>query len=108
MPLLNLHEDDTAPATGERFDTLLRHRNLHVERIISSQRIRPTEYIQEQDEWVVLLAGNATLLINGQVARLTAGDHVFLPAGTPHTVQETSHGATWLAVHLHPHSAPAP
>ena len=34
--------------------------------------------------------------------RLKAGDHVFLPARVPHTVQRVSEGALWLAVHLHP------
>lgn len=98
----NLNDDADAPATGERFDTLLRHRNLHVERIISSRDIRPTEYVQEQDEWVLLVQGTATLDIDGEVTTLKAGDHVFLPAQTPHTVTEVSQGALWLAIHLHP------
>lgn len=98
----NLHEDADVPVTGERFDTLLRHRNLHVERIISSKDIQPTEYVQEQDEWVLLAQGTATLLIDGRVTMLKAGDHVFLPAKTPHTVTEVSQGALWLAIHLHP------
>lgn len=102
MRTANLHDDAEAPATGERFDTLLRCRNLHVERIISSRDIRPTEYVQEQDEWVLLVQGTATLDIDGEATSLKAGDHVFLPARTPHTVTEVSQGALWLAIHLHP------
>lgn len=102
MPVPNIHDDAAVPASGERFDTLLRHRNLHVERIISSRDIRPAEYVQEQDEWVLLVQGSATLLIDGQTTELRAGDHVFLPARTPHTVTAVSQGAVWLAVHLHP------
>ena len=102
MPVPNIHDDAAAPASGERFDTLLRHRNLQVERIISSRDIRPAEYVQEQDEWVLLVEGSATLLIDGQTTELRAGDHVFLPARTPHTVTAVSQGALWLAVHLHP------
>jgi cupin 2 domain-containing protein len=33
--------------------------------------------------------------------QLKSGDHLFLPARTPHTVQCVSDGALWLAVHLH-------
>lgn len=98
----NLHAHADAPTQGERFDTLLRHRNLHIERIVSSRCIQPTEYVQEQDEWVLLVQGMATLLIDGRVTALKAGDHVFLPARTPHTVTEVSQGALWLAIHLHP------
>lgn len=98
----NLHDNASAPTTGERFDTLLRHRNLHVERIVSSRDTQPAEYVQEQDEWVLLVQGTATLDIDGKSMKLMAGDHVFLPARTPHTVTEVSQGAMWLAIHLHP------
>ena len=98
----NLFDDAGAPPTGERFDELLRHRNLVVERIVSSSDITPTEYVQAQDEWVLLLRGSARMTIAGQVVDLRAGEHIFLPAGVPHRVDAVSQGATWLAVHLHP------
>ncbi|KQV95967.1 cupin domain-containing protein [Rhizobacter sp. Root1221] len=102
MSTSNLFEDALPPANGERFETLLSHRNLVIERIVSSRAITPTEYVQPQDEWVTLLSGDATLLVDGKVVPLVAGDHLFLPAGTPHTVTQVSEGALWLAVHLHP------
>lgn len=37
----------------------------------------------------------------GASVSLKSGDHLFLPAGTPHTVTQVSDGAIWLAVHLH-------
>lgn len=98
----NLFAHAVPPVTGERFDELLRHRNLVIERIVSSATITPTEYVQPQDEWVVLLQGEATLVVAGVSRTLQAGDHVFLPAGVPHTVDHVSPGALWLAVHLHP------
>lgn len=101
----NLYADGTPPAVGERFDTLLAHRQLVIERIVSSARITPGEYVQAQDEWVVLLQGEATLNVAGTPLTLSSGDHVFLPAGTPHTVHQVSEGAMWLAVHLHPDPA---
>ncbi|KQV53889.1 MULTISPECIES: cupin domain-containing protein [unclassified Duganella] len=101
----NLYEDALPPATGERFDTLLSHRGLVIERIVSTAKIASQEYVQEQDEWVVLLTGEAMLDVAGSKVALKAGDYLFLPARTPHAVLQVSDGALWLAVHLHGRSA---
>ncbi|MFT3859304.1 MAG: cupin domain-containing protein [Aquabacterium sp.] len=101
----NLFKDAGAPDHGERFDTLLKLGRLHIERIVSSADIAPKVYVQDQDEWVLLVQGEATLEIGGAPHELAAGDHLFLPAGTPHQVLRTSAGAMWLAVHLHPEGA---
>jgi cupin 2 domain-containing protein len=97
----NLYEDALPPAKGERFDTLLSHQGLVIERIVSTSKIASKEYLQEQDEWVVLLTGDALLDVAGRKVPLRAGDYLFLPAHTPHTVLQVSDGALWLAVHLH-------
>lgn len=102
----NLFTNANPPPKGERFDELLRHKNLVIERIISSSAITPQEYVQAQDEWVLLMRGEAVLQVDGRSVSLKAGDYLFLPAGTPHTVERTSEGATWLAVHLHPEPLP--
>ncbi|KGM41709.1 cupin [Aquabacterium sp. NJ1] len=102
MHIRNLFADAQPPSTGERFDTLVQQGNVVIERIVSSTDITPTEYIQEQDEWVILLTGEARLDVAGEPVSLKAGDHLFLPAHTPHTVTQVSAGATWLAVHIHP------
>lgn len=101
----NLYEDALPPAEGERFDTLLSHQGLVIERIVSTSKIESQEYVQEQDEWVVLLTGEATLDVAGREMALKAGDYLFLPARTPHTVRQVSDGALWLAVHLHGRTA---
>lgn len=100
----NLFANLTPPPEGERFDELLRHKGLVIERIVSSSRIAHELYVQPQDEWVVLLRGDATLDVNGRTVVLTDGDHLFLPQQTPHTVTQVSDGALWLAIHLHPTS----
>lgn len=97
----NLFQDAVRPRHGERFDTLVKHRNLVVERIISSAMTTAPEAVQAQDEWVLLARGTAALSVNGELKALEAGDYVFIAAGTPHTVMQTSEGAIWLAVHLH-------
>jgi cupin 2 domain-containing protein len=101
MQIGNLFADSEPPCEGERVEALLTHRNLVIERIVSSADFASREYVQAQDEWVVLLGGEAILQINGQRVSLKAGDYLFLPARTPHTVEQASSGALWLALHLH-------
>jgi cupin 2 domain-containing protein len=102
MHAANLFTDATPPQEGERFDTILSRRNLVIERIVSSSLVTPQDYVQAQDEWVLLVQGQAVLRVAGEAVTLAAGDHLFLPAGVPHRVERTSPGAMWLAVHLHP------
>ena len=106
MSTRNLFENAAPPATGERFETLLVHKNLVVERILSSSHIEPKRYVQSQDEWVLLVQGTAELEIDGKTEILRPGDFVFLAAKTPHCVKSVSGGALWLAVHLHLHLHP--
>ncbi|MGH8075837.1 MAG: cupin domain-containing protein, partial [Lysobacter sp.] len=102
VPIKNLFVDAEASLKGERFETLLAHKNLVIERIVSSATVTPIEYVQPQDEWVAMLRGEATLELAGETIQLHSGDFLFLPASTPHTVRRVSDGALWLAVHLHP------
>ena len=104
----NLFADAAPPEEGERFETILSHRNLVIERITSSAALTLREYVQTQDEWVVLVRGEAQLRVAGEPVVLEAGDHLFLPAGMPHTVECVSDGAIWLAVHLHTEPADEP
>ncbi|MEJ2795117.1 cupin domain-containing protein [Iodobacter sp. LRB] len=96
----NIFYESSPPATGERFEPLHTQPGLLIERIISSPRIAHTEYIQPQDEWVLLLQGEARLDVAGKTVALHSGDYLFIPAQTPHTVLEVSDGAIWLAVHI--------
>jgi len=98
----NLFANAIPPEDGERFETILSHRNIVIERIVSSSAIAPLEYVQPQDEWVVLVQGDAALKVAGESIALKSGDHLFLPAGVPHSLERVSTGAIWLAVHLHP------
>ena len=98
----NLFAGSEPPLAGERIEVLLAHRNLVVERIVSAGDLEPKTYVQAQDEWVVLVRGRATLDVGGAAVNLEAGDYLFLPSGTAHSVKSASEGALWLAVHLHP------
>jgi len=108
MPIGNLFNHATPPSSGEAMEVLLSHRNLVVERVVSSDEVTPTTYCQSEDEWVVLLRGQACLRVEGRMVELGEGDYLFLPAGMEHTVDRVSSGAIWLAVHLHPDPPPTP
>lgn len=108
MRIGNLFAAAAAPHEGERFDTILSHRNIVIERIVSSAAMTPQEYLQAQDEWVLLVQGEAVLQVTGEAIALKSGDHLFLPAGVPHTVERTSEGTMWLAVHLLPEPMASP
>jgi cupin 2 domain-containing protein len=94
-------DTDPAPSIGERFRELARMTNVVVEEIVSSSSPETVEYLQVQDEWVVVLEGAAVLEVEGAEVRLVPGDWVLLPAGTPHRVLTTEAGTRWLAVHVH-------
>ena len=93
----------------EIFETLLEKSGIKIERIISSGQATPAGewYDQAGDEWVVLLSGSATLMIEGEISprRLAAGDYLLLPAGCRHRVEWTDAEvkSVWLAVHFPPH-----
>lgn len=98
----NLLADLPSIAPEERFETLFATPVCRVERIVSFGHASPPGfwYEQDEDEWVVLLAGSAVLAFaDGRVLGLRAGDWVSLPARCRHRVESVSDDALWLAVH---------
>jgi cupin 2 domain-containing protein len=99
--LFNLPEN----LLDEHVARLLTSPNVRIERIVSRGHASPPDfwYDQEQSEWVVVLAGSAGLLFEGEPAprALRAGDHVHIPAHARHRVAWTdaSEPTIWLAVH---------
>ena len=90
--------------SGEVFEDLLNNGNLRVERIISSGQVTPegTWYDQEQDEWVIVLKGQAVLELEGKdPLTLDPGDYLLLPAHCRHRVIFTTESpeCIWLAIH---------
>lgn len=92
--------------TTEQFEPLYKGKHLLIERIISTGQTTPEEqwYDQEQDEWVLLLQGEAQLMYQDHsTVHLLAGDWLFIPAHQPHRVSYTSSEppCIWLAIHGH-------
>src|SRR3546814_6338218 len=74
-------------AAGEVFTELLARPGVRLERIVSAGQTTPADAprVQDTDEWVLPLAGEAGLrLEDGPAIALRPGDHVFIPAGVPH------------------------
>jgi cupin 2 domain-containing protein len=92
--------DYTIPEKGETFTTLFKHKNIQINRIVSSDQLEEKTYIQDEDEWVIVLRGEAVLQIEGTQKRLIKGDTLLIPAKTPHTVLSTQQGTLWLAIHI--------
>lgn len=85
---------------GEDVERLLELPGVAVEQILSGSLEAPVDYRQEHDEWVVLLAGRASLVVDGENVELNAGDWLFLPARVEHTLVATAPGSSWLTIHI--------
>lgn len=94
----NLYEGETPTENNEVFSTLFHNDTLKIESIRSSLKIPGQLYDQNQDEWVLLLKGEAQLEIIDDIRPMRSGDYLFIPKHTPHRVLRTSENALWLAV----------
>jgi cupin 2 domain-containing protein len=96
---------------GRRADEIIdrlveRAPSLRIERIVSTGQVTPEGewYDQDDDEWVLVVAGAARLRIEGEERdrELAEGDWVLLPAHCRHRVTWTraEPPTVWLAVHF--------
>ena len=93
--------ENIAPGGEEFVETLLRGKGVRIERIVSHGHVTPEDswYDQTEDEWALVLQGNARLLFeDGREMALAAGDHVLLKAHQKHRVSYTSSPCIWLTV----------
>ncbi len=101
----NLFADIGPAAADETFATLAERPGAAVERIVSTGQASPEGFWYDQDwtEWVVVLAGEAALRIEGEAEprTLRPGDWLELPASLRHRVEwtATDRPTVWLAVH---------
>jgi len=88
----------------EVFEALVDGERVKIERIISKGHRSPESgwYDQEQNEWVLLLRGEAVLSFYDQPSvHLHVGDFIHIPAHQKHKVDWTTpqEETIWLAVH---------
>lgn len=101
----NLFANIPAQLAQEEITTLLASSALRIERIVSRGQASPPGfwYGQPQDEWVIVIAGNAVLAFedDGTTTRMGPGDYLHIPAHRRHRVAWTDpeQATVWLAVH---------
>ena len=93
-----LSDGTAAPTHGERTIALADGHGFIVEQILSGQLSAPVDYLQEHDEWCVVLDGEALLEVDGTPHALARGDWLLLPAKVPHRLVRTEGGTNWLVV----------
>ena len=102
----NLFSDLPDQLTQEVFETLINHKNIKIERIVSPRNSRTPEnewFNQDLDEFVMLLKGSAVLLFkeSTESVNLEPGDYINIPRHTAHRVESTDKKleTIWLAIH---------
>ena len=103
MELQNIYKQIPDDLSEEVFECLAQNDNLKIERIISMGHTSPDSgwYDQEQNEWVLLLKGSASIAFEDEtVVKLGAGDYIGIPAHKKHRVTSTSSSTEtlWLAI----------
>lgn len=108
MPAISLLRSLAPAGAEESVDTLLSRPGARLERIVSHGHHSPPGfwYEQTEDEWVMVLAGQARLALEepDELVTLMPGDSVYLAAGRRHRVEWTcdSEPTIWLALFLPP------
>jgi cupin 2 domain-containing protein len=105
---MKLASDNLLRAEGEHgeaevFEDVLCRPGVRIERIVSRGHTTPPDkpYVQDWDEWVLVLAGSARISLEGLGERtLAAGEHLLIPARVAHLVTYTADLTIWLAVHI--------
>lgn len=91
-----------APGPDEVVERLAGGGATRIERIVSDGHSSPAGfwYDQDEDEWVLLVQGGATLELAAPEERveLGPGDYLFIPAHRRHRVERTQPRTVWLAV----------
>jgi cupin 2 domain-containing protein len=91
--------------SDERIEELLSAPNVRIERIVSIGHATSADkwYDQDRPEWVLLLAGSAGLIFEGETEplRLEPGSYLHIPAHARHRIAWTdpSVPTIWLAIH---------
>ena len=100
----NIFESIPEEISDEIFDLIIENDTVKIERIISQGHSSPESewYDQESNEWVIVLRGEATILIENEGEKnLVPGSYLNIPAHQRHKVIWTKENTetVWLAIH---------
>ncbi len=101
----NIFSNIPKKSTKEIFISLLKNKNIKIERIVSYGQVSPKNfwYDQEKNEWIILLKGNTKIRFKNstKAIKLLPGDFINIPAHKKHRVDQTAKykKTVWLAIH---------
>ena len=100
----NIYKAVPEKIDAELLELLVENENVRVERIVSQGHKSPETgwYDQQQNEWVIVLQGEALLeFADGSTRRLKTGDYINIKAHVKHKVSWTDPDmkTIWLAIH---------
>jgi cupin 2 domain-containing protein len=101
MKINNLFNNVPLQTENEVFEVVWETPTFLLERIISTGQTTPDGewYDQAQAEWVIVLQGRATLMVEETEYHLNTGDYILIPAHRRHRVIQTETPTVWLALH---------
>ena len=84
-------------------EDILNSPNVRIKRIVSDGHRSPEGFYYDQadNEWVIILQGNATVELSGNTHILSTGDYIHIPSHAEHRINSTSttEKTIWLAIH---------
>ena len=103
MEINNLFEAIPDDLNEELFEVLQQNESVKIERIVSKGQCSPKTgwYEQAQNEWVIVIKGEATLEFEDKEMSMKEGSYINIPAHTKHKVSWTNPEleTVWIAVH---------
>lgn len=98
----NIFDDIKVDLQNEQFLTILQNQKIRIEKIVSNGQTSPKDfwYFQEENEFVLLLKGEAILEFEHSEINLKKGDYIDIKAFIKHRVKYTSKSepTIWLAI----------
>ena len=98
----NIFENIIIDKKQEQFFELIKNENIKIEKIVSNGQSSPINfwYEQKENEFVLILKGNAILEYEDKEVILKEGDFVNIKAFTKHRVKYTNKDepTIWLAI----------
>lgn len=102
MELKNIFSNIAEVGEEEQFDLILKSPNCRIDRIVSAGHCSPEGfwYDQENDEFVLLVQGEAVLEFEDRTVTLKAGDYLHIPKNCKHRLKHSSVDPVciWLCV----------
>ena len=98
--MVNIFDHALAEKGRENIEELLNDKNVIINRIVSNDLQNGDWYDQSEDEWLVLLTGEAIVEFTDYERTLRRGDTPFITPNLKHRVRNTSQKTLWLTVHI--------